>query len=215
MNKIISVSLWGDNPRYGHGAIENAKIAQNLFPGWRYRVYLGSSVPSFYKEELQKMENVDIIYVDETTWGYGMFWRFNAMFESDDNIFICRDSDTRLLEREKRCIDEWIESDKKFSIIRDHPRHFDFPIIGTLWGMKGKFPEGHLKSMREYEKTFQYVVDQIWLANVVWPIAKDDCIIHELGKKGNWFSESRQPNNPVFVGQGYDEKNNPIYPSWA
>jgi hypothetical protein len=214
MNKIISVSLWGDNPRYGQGAIENAKIAQDLFPDWRYRVYFGSSVPLYYKEMLMKEKNVDIIDIDESENGYGMFWRFNAMFESEDNIFICRDSDTRLLEREKKCIDEWIDSDKKFSIIRDHPRHFDFPIIGTLWGMKGIFPIEHLNSMREYQKTFEYVVDQIWLAKVVWPIAEKDCLIHQLGKIGEWFTDTRDPKNQTFVGQGYYENNEPIYPSW-
>jgi hypothetical protein len=214
MKKIISVSLWGDNPRYSIGAIENASIAKDLFPDWEYRIYLGNTVPVIYKNKLLSFENVKIIDVDESKWGYGMFWRFNAMFESDENIFICRDSDTRLLQREKKCIDEWLESDKKFSIIRDHPRHYDFPIIGTLWGMKGKISNDYLVSMKEYEKNFQYVVDQLWLANVIWPIAKDNCLIHGLDQKETWFSREREKENPVFVGQGYYEDNKPIYSSW-
>lgn len=214
MRKIISVSLWGVDQRYSQGAIENAKIAQDLFPDWTYRIYFGSSVPIIYKELLNKEPNVEIIDVDESKSGYGMFWRFNAMFESENNIFICRDSDTRLLEREKKCIDEWLESDKKFSIIRDHPRHFDFPIIGTLWGMKGIFPREHIGSMRKYEQTFEYVVDQLWLSDVVWPIAKNDSFIHQIGIENNWFSESRDPKSQIFVGQGYYADNKPIYPSW-
>jgi hypothetical protein len=212
--KIISVSLWGDNPRYSIGAITNAKIAQTLFPDWRYRVYFGSSVPVRYKDELKELENVDIIDVDETKWGYGMFWRFEALFESEHNIMLCRDSDTRLIEREKRCVDEWLASNKKFSVIRDHPRHFDFPIIGTMWGMKGRLPSEYLNSMRKYEQDFRYVVDQLWLADVIWPIAKNTVLIHELGKEG-WFSAERRKDDPVFVGQGYDETDTPLYPSWG
>lgn len=211
--KIISVSLWGSNPRYCEGAIINAKIAKELFPDWRYRVYIGSSVPEQYFKALEDMKNVDLYHVDESISGYGMFWRFNAIFESDDNIMICRDSDTRLIEREKKCIDEWLDSDKTYSIIRDHPRHFDFPIIGTMWGMKGKFCIENLKSMKLYERNFVYGVDQNWLADVVWPIAKNNALIHEIGND-SWFSKEREQNNPIFVGQGYYENNTPIYPSW-
>lgn len=214
MNKIISVSLWGDNPRYGKGAVINAKIAAGIFPDWRYRVYFGSSVPSIYRDELSALSNVDIVEVDESIWGYGMFWRFNAAFESPNTIMLCRDSDTRLIEREKRCVDEWLASDKSFSIIRDHPRHFDFPIIGTMWGVKGMLPYECFESMKRYEREFRYVVDQLWLANEVYPKIKDDCLMHELGKD-DWFSKERDQNNPVFVGQGYDENSSPIYPSWG
>lgn len=211
--KIISVSLWGDNPRYNQGAIENANIAKSLFPEWRYRVYVGSTVPLKYKHQLSCFDNVDIVDIDETKNGYGMFWRFRPMFESDDMIMLCRDSDTRLLEREKKCVDEWLESGKKFSIIRDHPRHFDFPIIGTMWGMKGILQTDKLNTMKEYEKTFQYVIDQLWLANEIWPIAQKDCMIHEL-YNDSWFAKTRKQEDSIFVGQGYDENNIPIYPSW-
>ena len=126
---------------------------------------------------------------------------------------ICRDSDTRLIEREKKCIDEWIESDKKFSIIRDHPNHFEFPIIATMWGMKGKIDSIYLEKMKEYEKNHNYLSDQYYLADVIWPIAKNNSMIHEIGND-SWFSKERQQENPVFVGQGYYEDNKPIYPSW-
>jgi len=214
MKKIISVSVWGNSDRYCKGAVINAEIASTLFPDWRYRVYVGSSVSQEYKDKLFSFSNVDIIDIDEKISGYGMFWRFNAAFESEDTIMICRDSDTRLIEREKRCIDEWLDSDKIFSIIRDHPRHFDFPIIGTMWGLKGSLPEECLESMKRYENNYTYGVDQMWLANEVFPKVKDNCMIHEIGND-SWFSKEREQNNPVFVGQGYDENNNPIYPSWA
>jgi hypothetical protein len=211
--KIISVSVWGENPRYGKGAVINARLAEQIFPEWRYRIYFGSSVPTKYKNELLTLPNVDLIEIDESVSGYGMFWRFNSAFLSSDTVMISRDCDSRLSEREKRCVEEWLTSDKRFSIIRDHPRHFDFPVLGGMWGLKGMLPQQCFDSMKQYEKNNQYAIDQFWLQNEVYPLIKNSCMIHEIGKD-DWFSLERKQEDPVFVGQGYDENNVPIYPSW-
>jgi hypothetical protein len=219
MKKIISVSVYGTNNRYFAGAIENAKIAKNLFPDWTYKVYLGNKAPDGFKQTLLGFGNTEIIDFEEnfvstpTVFGPGVFWRFLEIFKDEDQIMICRDSDTRLLEREKKCIDEWIQSDKKFSIIRDHPAHFEFPIIATMWGMKGRLDETYREKMKEYEKNHNYLSDQYYLQDIIWPIAKNNCLIHEIGND-SWFSKERDRNNPIFIGQGYYEDNNPIYPSW-
>jgi len=34
MKKIISFSLWGDNPIYTQGAIRNAELAKEVYPDW-------------------------------------------------------------------------------------------------------------------------------------------------------------------------------------
>lgn len=220
MKKIISVSVYGTNPRYFHGALENAEIAKTLFDGWIYRVYLGSNAPAGFKEALLNKGNTEVVDMNEfftatpSMFGPGVFWRFIEMFKSDDQIMICRDSDTRLIPREKRCIDEWLLSEKKFSIIRDHPAHFEFPIMAAMWGMKGKLDDMYREKMHRYEKDFRYLSDQFYLRDVIWNLAKTDCLVHELGKDG-WFSDERDRDNPVFVGQGYDENNKPIYPSWG
>ena len=45
MKKIISFCLWGDNPKYTIGAIENAKLAKTIYPDWTCRFYVGTSTP--------------------------------------------------------------------------------------------------------------------------------------------------------------------------
>ena len=45
MKKVISFSLWGTNKKYTIGAIENAKLALEYYPGWICRYYIASSVP--------------------------------------------------------------------------------------------------------------------------------------------------------------------------
>jgi hypothetical protein len=46
MKKIISFSLWGDNPKYTIGAIRNAELTPIIYPGWVSRFYCGESVPT-------------------------------------------------------------------------------------------------------------------------------------------------------------------------
>jgi len=39
MKKVISYSIWGDNPKYATGAIK-------IYPDWICRFYVGQSVPN-------------------------------------------------------------------------------------------------------------------------------------------------------------------------
>ncbi len=36
MNKVISFSLWGDNPKYTIGAIKNAELSKTIYPDWGF-----------------------------------------------------------------------------------------------------------------------------------------------------------------------------------
>ena len=132
MNKIISISVWGSKPQYCIGAIKNAQLAKKLMPDWKCRMFVDDTVPVEYQKQLYDMDNVEVAEID-AQGVFGAFWRFYSMFESDDNITISRDSDSRISEREVRCVNEWIESGKKFSIIRDHERFY----FGQHLGMGG------------------------------------------------------------------------------
>lgn len=209
MNKIISISVWGSKPQYCIGAIKNAELAKRLMPNWKCRIFVDNSVPTKYQEKLYSMDNVELAEVDSEGI-FGAFWRFYSMFESEDNITISRDSDSRISEREVRCVNEWLASDKKFSIIRDHERHYDFPILAGMWGYKGKFGDEVYDSMKKYYYKHFYTSDQIFLANEIWPLAKDDCLIHGI-EGDDWFSETRKNIDYNFIGQGYDENDRPLY----
>lgn len=207
MTKIISISVWGKNASYSIGALKNIQIAQELFPDWICRIFVDGTVPTHYVEKMLEFPNVELAQLDNDHL-YGMFWRFYSMFQNEDDIVISRDSDSRLSVREKKCIDEWLESDKKFSIIRDHHRHYDWPMLGGMWGMKGKLNDDVFSSMEKYAQTHSYAVDQVFLKDVVWPIAEKDCIIHGF-LDTEWMQESRDVNH--FIGQGYDENDEPLY----
>ena len=121
MKKIISFSLWGNNPKYTIGAIKNAELSKIIYPDWICRFYCGKSVPLDIIEKLKSYDNVEVIEMDEYGDWNGMFWRFYACEDAD--VMISRDTDSRLSFREKSAVDEWMNSDKDFHIMRDHPYH--------------------------------------------------------------------------------------------
>ena len=113
--KIIAFSLWGDDPKYTVGAVKNAEVARVMFPDWTCRFYIGADVPEYIIKQLADLDS-ECCPMTGSGWN-GMFWRFFAA-DSHDTM-ISRDTDSRLGEREKIAIDEWLDSAKDFHIIRN------------------------------------------------------------------------------------------------
>ena len=63
--KVVSYSLWGDNPKYTIGAIRNAELVKSLYPGWKARFYTGSSVPKEITNEL-RLKEADVVEMQES-----------------------------------------------------------------------------------------------------------------------------------------------------
>ena len=203
--KIIAFSLWGDSPKYTVGAIKNADIAEELFPEWICRFYIGKSVPEDILNQLREKNNTQIIQMDEDGDWSGMFWRFHPCSEDDVDVVLSRDTDSRLTQREKDAIDEWLESDKGFHIMRDHPWHAA-PILGGMWGCK----KGTLTEMSSLINSIQkgdfWQVDQIFLRDYIYPLVKDNAFIHDDFFEKKPFPTKR--NNLEFIGEVYDENDN-------
>jgi hypothetical protein len=201
MRKIISFSLWGTRDLYLHGALVNAKQTAEYFPGWSVRIYHDDTVPQATLDALAKWDHITLIKV--TDGSYGMFWRFRPLFE--DAIVIVRDFDSRITRRDVRCVDEWLASDKKLHVIRDHDEHYKVPIPGGLFGLRGPLPDYHGTIALLYEGTHQYNMDQIFLGRHVWPAYEHDCFQHGY-REHPWMSESRTADDHMGRGYTVDEK---------
>ena len=203
--KIIAFSLWGDNPKYTVGAIKNADIAEELFPDWTCRFYIGKSVPEDILNQLREKNNTQIVQMDEDGDWSGMFWRFHPCSEDDVDVVLSRDTDSRLTQREKDAIDEWLESDKGFHIMRDHPWH-GTQILGGMWGCK----KGTLTEMSSLIDSIQkgdfWQLDQIFLRDYIYPLVKDKAFVHDDFFEKKPFPTKR--NNLEFIGEVYDENDN-------
>jgi len=204
MKKIISFSLWGDNPKYTIGAIRNAELTPIIFPNWVSRFYCGKSVPEDIIEKLKSLPQTEVIIMDEGGDWTGMFWRFYACEDSD--IMLSRDTDSRLSNREKLAIDEWLESDKDFHIMRDHPYH-NTEILGGMWGVRN----GLLKNIKEligdYIKGNFWQVDQNFLREKIYPLVINNSFTHDSYL--NYNPNSKQfPSERIdkeFIGDVFDE----------
>jgi hypothetical protein len=107
-----------------------------------------------------------------------MMWRFESIDDPEVEIMMSRDTDTRFTLREKLAVDEWLSSNKLFHIMRDHPHH-NFCILGGMFGTK-KIPQfsNWMKIMKLYKKTEDRMYDQDFLRDYIYPLIKDNCIVH-------------------------------------
>ncbi|MCP2729856.1 hypothetical protein NJ959_15580, partial [Symplocastrum sp. BBK-W-15] len=209
--KIISFTLWGDNPKYTLGAIKNADIAPIIYPGWICRFYLAPSVPQNIIAQLSRREQIEIVKLDwksQKNWEASL-WRFYPAADKDVAVMISRDTDARLNWREKAAVDEWLKSDKDFHIMRDHPLH-RCPIMGGMWGVKkGVFHdirgmiEAYLKVVDN--RHIEYGIDQIFLADIIYPLVQDRSLIHDEFLTEKPFPQPRKGYE--FVGQSFTEDN--------
>ena len=204
MKKIISFSLWGDNPKYTIGAIRNAELTPIIFPGWTSRFYCGKSVPNDIIKTLVSLPDTEVIMMEVDGDWTGMFWRFYACEDSD--IMLSRDTDSRLSNREKLAVDEWLESDKDFHIMRDHPYH-NTEILGGMWGVRNGLLNNIKLLINEYVKGDFWQVDQNFLKQIIYPIVTDKSFIHDSYLSYN-INSKKFPSeriNREFVGDVFDE----------
>jgi hypothetical protein len=205
MKKVISYSLWGDNPKYTIGAIRNAELANKIYPGWISRFYVGDTVPKSIVDSLNSIPNTELVCVNENNNWTGMFWRFSSSYDSTVSVSIFRDTDSRLSFREKYAVDEWLSSDKTFHIMRDHPFH-RFPILGGMWGFKQNDRYNMQILLNNFNRTNEYGTDYSFLGSVLYPLIVDDKIVHDPFFDKKDFPLPRK--NKEFVGDVFDENEN-------
>jgi tetratricopeptide (TPR) repeat protein len=207
--RIISFSLFGNDTAYWSGAIENAILIDHIFSGWTGRFYCDKSIPKYVLEELLK-RGAEVIIMPEQGGLGGTFWRFFAANDKSIDYFIVRDADARLNSQDRVAVDEWIKSGKPFHIMRDYPGHAEL-IMGGLWGGKA----GLLPNLADVINKFYPVknkkfVDQIFLAEFVWPLIRDKSLVHDeffqYGLGAKRFSQTGKMIFPHHVGGGYKNK---------
>lgn len=218
MKRVISFSIYGNNPKYTIGLLKNIELAKEIYPDWIVYVYYNSSVPYGMIEEYMKYDNVEVKDMTNSELP-GMFWRFTP---SDVERFISRDADSRLSMREKLAVDEWIKSDKILHILRDHPHH-EHDVNGGMFGIKITEQFDMLSEIKKWLNGKFLSVDNKFgdldfLDNVMFPALKHSIIAHD----SVWTNKIGSTPFPTpmedykFIGEIYDENDNryPQYREW-
>jgi len=134
--KNISFCIYNNKIMYIKGAQENLLQYKEYNKELNCIFYIRNDVPlndvNYLKDN--SAETINCCYLPD--W-YMMFTRFLPSENPDNEFYISRDTDCRLLNREKVALEQWNNSDKNFHIIRDHPYH-GVKILGGMWGIKNK-----------------------------------------------------------------------------
>ena len=184
----FSFCLYGPEcDKYYKGLLENVRIIQEHYPTWDIHVYASPEAETF----VHNIPGVLCI----PTYQYGainMVQRFLSTCTSIYSIVCVRDADSRIHERDRWCIQKFIESPYKAYTIRDHPWH-RYRIMGGLWGAKRGaylFTEQEIRSYCQIA-TSEYTVDTNFLDATV----REPLLVFSHDPKGLLDS----PNEKVMV----------------
>jgi hypothetical protein len=202
MKKVISFSLWGNQPKYTIGAIRNVELAKKFYPDYECWFYIHEeSVPQPIIKELQSHDNVKIIFrkgrIQRTK---PLMWRFEPIDDPEVEIMISRDADSRIYLREKLAVDEWLESGKLFHIMRDHPYHSYQVQAGMFGARKNPNIPSWIELINKYEHTSHNYYDQFFLRDIIYPIIKPDSLVHA---QFNIYSNENAKRFPIDYDDEY------------
>uniref|UniRef100_A0A7S3NI40 Uncharacterized protein n=1 Tax=Aureoumbra lagunensis TaxID=44058 RepID=A0A7S3NI40_9STRA len=227
-NCIISMALYGRDPKYIIGALKNAELMETYFPGWILRIYADrNTVPQATLRGLAALgADVRLVgtrrnYQIYTPKSAGMFWRFFVADDPKVTRFIVRDSDSRLNARDACAVAEWIHlstttlPDLTIHSIRDHPNH-DRHLNGGLWGATNASRiSGKLRTMASHFPDHEsYGADLNFLTTEILPLIEHNILSHDSYTCLKYQPNARpfptqRPHNFQHVGQVFDEFDQP------
>jgi len=196
--KVISFSVWGTEPDYLVGAEKNALMSKSIYPDWECWFYVEKGTKLSLEDKADK-----VIYYEAEKGSNGMFQRFRPMEDPEVDIFVSRDCDSRLSDREYQAVLEWEKSDKQFHAMRDHQAHA-IPVLGGMWGAKrdGIINIAYMYKALCGSKNGNYFDDQRGLAHF-YSMLSNLFLEHDDSKryKGKSFPKHKPIIYGTFVGE--------------
>ncbi|CAF1000518.1 unnamed protein product [Brachionus calyciflorus] len=202
--KIISYSLYGKTRLY-YDLISNlTSMIKEFYPDHVMRIYHDNSINISFKCQLEcsnshvdfcSIEKIPLSLDDSNTilsvnYIHSMMWRFLPIGDSFVDLFMSRDTDSLILQREVDSVKEWIDSDNIGHIMRDNPSHGTH-ILGGMWGFKSILNRAKANEIynliinknlsRNYNPNGRSTkgYDQFFLSDHVYPKIKLNSTIHD------------------------------------
>ena len=176
MEKIVAFSLYGNLPIYTDGMIANAKLIPTIYgKDWITHVY----IRDLNKETIQTLKdlNCKIFDMNNSDIKNGRMYRFLSI--KKDNLVLIRDCDSVITLREKMMFDQFMNSKKRLQIVRDHPNHKEHMMACSFAFNCSGIDMKELIYKSEYRNNQGYIIDQLFLAKLVYPLYQGDMLIHD------------------------------------
>lgn len=208
--KVFSFTLFGDKDKYCKGMIRNCELIQEFFTDWECWIWIGDGVPIAILDQLHAFSFVKLINTGEKGM-VNKIYRFFAIDNEAVDICMVRDADSRLFERDRGCIQDFVKSSKNFHVIRDHPNHHH--MLMACFGIKrGCIKTRLYDAFQEWRKT--HSVDDFWSDQefarfVFYPAVFSNAMIHDDLQNFEPLSNRTRFSAPIgdglhFYGQVYE-----------
>ena len=168
--------IYGTQPKYTQGLVENLKNIQQEFPSFQTILYYAKDVPESYLIQYKSFPNVTLepILTEIPMMSRILTWKPNI-------TYFVRDADSRVTPRDAACIKAFLASDKMAHVVRDHFYHKN-RIMGGIFGIRVP-ADWNLQSMWESWKQTQtslppYGTDEKFLQEVLYPLIKHNMLLH-------------------------------------
>ncbi|XP_046636974.1 uncharacterized protein LOC124315376 [Daphnia pulicaria] len=182
--------------------------AEKSYPGWIVRIYHNFRNQSEHPDEKSvfnqlselscQFSHVDLCSLTEMIASLtssptpidpdllrglnGRMFRYLVMLDPNVDIFISRDIDSVIWQREVDAVDQWLKSNFTFHLMRDHKFH-SATILAGMWGVKldqrRDLVQGLTRAMILAGQNQQKSTDQDLLDKIFWPSAQYDVMAHD------------------------------------
>jgi GR25 family glycosyltransferase involved in LPS biosynthesis len=170
--KVFSFCIYGSERNYYNGLLENVQIIREYFPDFEIYVYKGICDASWTFEDVKIIET-------QKDGAINMLYRYLPLEFAE--IGFVRDADSRIYERDRWCISQFLQSSKNYHIVRDHYYHKE-PIMGGIFGWKKP-----INLDFQLDREIGYSQDMTYLKDYLYPLIKSDSLVHT--------------NNYAFLGE--------------
>ncbi|XP_063589656.1 uncharacterized protein LOC134766655 [Penaeus indicus] len=191
--RVISLSLYGNNLEYWAGLKFILEDSTKLYPGWTVRLHtdprghearlcpLLRQHPHFSVCDVHRLPALgDVRDVNP------MLWRAAPLGDPQVAALTIRDVDSALLPRDAKAVQEWLALNKTWHVMRDFEGH-GFRILGGLWGARSwsRRHANELAGLRDdllargRGRSRAWGEDQVILAEILWPAMQGDQVAHD------------------------------------
>ena len=218
-DKIVSFHLYDEKPSCYQGLLKNIELYKKEFPDIKCYVYVQSYFISDDMINTIKNKGGIVISCVDVPELYKDILNM-LPYENKNKLFLCRNTECRLIEREIILLKKFINQRYNFNIIRDNVQ-FKYLIPKGLWGTKNI--NNKLLRFIIMEHCLSYVIKtekkeinenlSNFISDKIYEKHANDLYVLSVYDEQEHFKHLEntvERKNNIYIGELYDENGNPF-----